>query len=560
MQSENSRPSSGAGRLVWYKTNMTPAPRIGTEFAGYRIEGLLGRGGMGVVYRAEHPRLGATIALKVMDPELAMDEAFRERFVREARAAARLSHPNIIPIYDTGEWHGDLYIAMRYIEGDDLGSVLRKEGALPTEQTCAIGVQIASALDAAHRSGLIHRDVKPGNILVEPGPDPDSTAIAYLADLGLTKHVDSRSGGTASGELLGTIDYIAPEQISGSRVDGRADLYSLACVLFECLTGSVPYVRENQAAVLWAHLHDEVPRATSINPALGGAVDAALARGMAKSPDDRFSTGRELVAALQTPLEAATVIGGNGAETRPVPSSPTAIAPPPAAPAGGRRRRRGAFLLAGAVGLVLGGAAAAGIALLLFDDETPAPRTVTEQTPATTETTPAGETSQDPGPAEMTEFDRALLLHVPDELRDDCRHAPPLSGDFDATVSCRPRGAASSVTYSHAKSGVLLYDYFVSRLPRAGLTPTQPVILTGLCSSGDLPAVNQTVTAGLGGRVEVPGGVSREERLGLVLCYERGGRARIEWITNEPGVYAEATGERRRDLYDWWSRDAGPEP
>ena len=236
---------------------MTPVPRIGTEFAGYRIEGLLGRGGMGVVYRAEHPRLGATIALKVMNPELATNELFRERFVREARAAAAIKHPNIIPIYDAGEWKGDLYIALRYIEGDDLRTLIRKNGALTQHQAYVIGQQIAGALDAAHRSGLIHRDVKPGNILVEPGPDPDSAPIAYLSDLGLTKHVDSHSGVTGSGELLGTIDYIAPEQISGLRVDGRADVYSLACVLFECLTGTVPYVRENQAAVLWAHLHDE---------------------------------------------------------------------------------------------------------------------------------------------------------------------------------------------------------------------------------------------------------------------------------------------------------------
>ena len=261
-----------------------------------------------------------------MDPELAMDEAFRERFVREARAAARMKHPNIIPIYDAGEWHGDLYMAMRYIEGDDLKSVLRKEGALSVERTCVIGMQIASALDAAHRGGLIHRDVKPGNILVEPGPDPDSAPIAYLADLGLTKHVDSHSGATESGELLGTIDYIAPEQISGARADGRADVYSLACVLFECLTGSVPYVRENQAAVLWAHLHDEVPPATTVNPSLTSAVDAALARGMAKSPEDRFSTGRELVAALQAPLDAATAVARDGPETRTMPSSPHATA------------------------------------------------------------------------------------------------------------------------------------------------------------------------------------------------------------------------------------------
>ena len=316
---------------------MTPAPRIGTEFAGYRIEGQLGRGGMGHVYRAEHPRLGITLALKVMDPKIATDEVFRERFVREARAAARLRHPNIISVFDAGEWHGDLYIAMRYVEGDDLKSVLERDGALSLEQTYAIGLQIASALDAAHRSGLIHRDVKPGNILVEAGPDPDSGPIPYLADLGLTKQIDSRGGVTESGQLLGTIDYVAPEQISGTRVDGRTDVYSLACVLFECLTGTVPYVRGNQAAVLWAHLHDEPPRASTVDPSLPEAVDAALIQGMAKSPEDRFKTCRELVTALDAPLRKVTAFRG-GEETRLI--SPSATSAPTKPEAGRRVGRR----------------------------------------------------------------------------------------------------------------------------------------------------------------------------------------------------------------------------
>jgi Protein kinase domain len=530
---------------------MAPAPRIGTEFAGYRIEGLLGRGGMGVVYRAEHPRVGATIALKVMEPELAMNEAFRERFVREARVAARIRHPNIIPIYDAGEWNGDLYIAMRYIGGDDLRSVLRKNGTLPVQQTYVIGLQIASALDAAHRSGLIHRDVKPGNILVEPGPDPDSAPIAYLADLGLTKHVDSQSGVTGSGELLGTIDYIAPEQISGSRVDGRADVYSLACVLFECLTGTVPYVRENQAAVLWAHLHDEVPQATTVNPSLGPTVDAALSRGMAKSPDDRFSTGRELVAALQAPLEAATPTGRDGTETRSRPSTP-ATAPARAAPAAGRRGGRRALALAAAVGLVLGGAGAAAVALLVSNGETAAQQTAPEEPPAS-------ETTQDPRLDALTEFDKQLLRYVPDELRSRCRHASPLTDEFDATVSCRPGGAVSSLTYSHALSGVHLFDYFEQRTTRAGLQATDPPTLTGLCSTGEIPSVNSTVAEGLSGREEVPAAVPRDDRLGFVLCYRRTGQDRIEWMTREIGVYAIATGELG-PLYEWWRTDAGPEP
>jgi serine/threonine-protein kinase len=529
---------------------MTPAPRIGTEFAGYRIDGLLGQGGMGLVYRAEHPRLGSTIALKVMKPELALDEAFRERFVREARAAARIRHPNIIPIYDAGEWHGDLYIAMRYVEGNDLGSMLRKGVALPTEQTYVVGFQIASALDAAHRSGLVHRDVKPENILVEPGPDPDSIPIAYLADLGLTKHVDALSGVTGSGELLGTLDYIAPEQISGSRVDGRADVYSLACVLFECLTGSVPYIRENQAAVLWAHLHDDVPQATTLNPSLPSAVDMTLARGMAKVPEDRFSTARELVEKLQPALEAAPAVDRDGAATRVLPTGPPG-APRPAAPAVQPRGRGRALAIALAVGVgvLLGGAGAAGLALLLAGGEKSA-----------SGTTSGGATVVSTGSAALTPFDEALLRYVPDELRDSCRHAQPLTSDFDATVLCRPGGVVSSLTYSHARSGFLLYDYFRSRIDAAGLPSTSPPTPTGLCSAGAIPSVNTSIAEGLSGRLEVTREVTRDERLGYVLCYRREQGYRIEWMTSEVGVHTVATGAELGPLYQWWSKDAGPEP
>jgi serine/threonine-protein kinase len=535
---------------------MAPAPRIGTEFAGYRIDGLLGRGGMGVVYRAEHPRLGATIALKVMDPERAEDEAFRERFVREARAAAQIKHPNIVPIYDAGEWHGDLYMAMRYIEGDELRSLIRKGGPLSTQQTYVIGAQIASALDAAHRNGLIHRDVKPGNILVEPGPEPDSAPIAYLADLGLTKRVDSQSGVTGSGELLGTIDYIAPEQIGGLRVDGRADVYSLACVLFECLTGTVPYVRENQAAVLWAHLHDDVPRASAVNPTLPPAVDAALARGMAKSPDDRYTTARELIGALQEPLDTATAAARDGAATRPIQSSSpgaTAVATPALAP--GRRGRRIGVILAAVVGLLLGSAVAAAAVLLMTGDDTAATATVTREAPPTTP-----EETESPRMAEMTDFDKALLQYVPVDFRNRCQHARPVTDDFDATLSCDPGAPVTSLTYSHAKSGFLLWDYFLSGMTKAGLPSSDPPTLTGLCGSGSTPSVNTTVPAGWSGQAEVEGKAPREQRLGFLRCYDRADEVRMDWITIEPGIYAAATGEDQSELFEWWGNDAGPVP
>jgi serine/threonine-protein kinase len=192
-------------------------PRIGTEFAGYRIVGLLGRGGMSVVYRAENPRLGMTVALKVLAPELADDEEFRERFVSESRLAAALTHPNIITIYDAGEADGSLYLAMRHV-GGDLRKTLEAEGPLAPERALAILEQVAGALDAAHAEGLIHRDVKPANILLDRG---DGRAeIAYLADFGLTKRAGSKSGQTAAGEFLGTIGYMAPEQIEGGRSTG----------------------------------------------------------------------------------------------------------------------------------------------------------------------------------------------------------------------------------------------------------------------------------------------------------------------------------------------------
>jgi serine/threonine protein kinase len=531
---------------------MPPAPRIGTMFAGYRIEGLLGQGGMGVVYRAEHPRLGAPVALKVMGPELATDEAFRERFVREARAAARLTHPNIVPIYDAGEWKGDLYLAMRFVDGYDLRSLLRKAGPLSLEQTHAIGLQIGSALDAAHRSGVIHRDVKPANILVEPELDAEYGPFAYLGDLGLTKQIESRVGGTPTGEIVGTIDYMAPEQINDMPVDGRADIYSLACVIFECLTGAPPYVRENQAAVLWGHLHDDVPRATSVNSSLPLRVDQALARGLAKSPDERYSTARELVAGLRAPQGAETIARGHSGTRR---ESPPALAP--TASERGRSSMRGRTVaLVGALGLLLGAGTAAPIALLAGDDGPTAASSTTQS--RRTGTTTASNT------AAFTPFDDALLQYVPDELRPTCRHKSPLTSDFDATLSCRPGGPVSSLTYSHGRSGFALSTYFLGGMPARGLPEMpygEPPVLTGFCSTGDLPSFNMTVASGLRGRTEVPGEiVPGSERLGLVRCWQERDRARIEWTTREVGVYAAARGGDLEALYNWWRHDAGPEP
>jgi DNA-binding beta-propeller fold protein YncE/predicted Ser/Thr protein kinase len=261
--------------------------RIGTKLAGYRLEALLGRGGMGVVYRAHDLALDRNVALKILSPELAEDERFRERFLTESRLAASIDHPNIIPVYDAGEVAGELYIAMRYVDGSDLKRMLA-EGPLPRERAIAIVSQVAGALDAAHERGLVHRDIKPSNVLL------DERGHGYLADFGLSRRLGEPGAALGAAQSLGTIDYVAPEQIRGEEVDGRADLYSLGCLLYECVTGKPPFARPSDAAVLFAHLEEEPPAA----PGLEDVMRTALA----KDPDDRFQTGRELVEAARKAL------------------------------------------------------------------------------------------------------------------------------------------------------------------------------------------------------------------------------------------------------------------
>ena len=213
-------------------------PRVGTELAGYRIESLLGWGGMSVVYLAEDLRLKRRVALKLLAAGLAEDESFRDRFLRESELAASIDHPNIVPIYEAGTTDDHLFIAMRYVEGRDLKERLQ-HGRLDPADAVGIIAQVASALDAAHARGLVHRDVKPSNVLLDTRARPDGSDHVYLADFGITKRVSEDRGD--DGHLLGTIDYVAPEQIAGEEIDGRADVYSLGCVLYECLVGQPPF-------------------------------------------------------------------------------------------------------------------------------------------------------------------------------------------------------------------------------------------------------------------------------------------------------------------------------
>jgi YVTN family beta-propeller protein len=272
-------------------------PAVGTDVAGYRIEHLLGRGGMGTVYRAFDERLGRPVALKLLTPGAPGSDGAPERLLRESRLAAQLDHPNVIPIYEAGQEDGRLFIAMRYVAGCDLKQLLRREGALPPARAVAFADQVAGALDAAHRRGLVHRDVKPSNVLLD---SEDGREHCYLADFGLTQSITDRA--PADGQGMGTIDYVAPEQIRGDALDGRADQYALSCLLFECLTGSVPYRARSDVAAIFAHLEEPVPRASERAAGLPAAVDAVLARGMAKQPEERFASCSELVAAARTAL------------------------------------------------------------------------------------------------------------------------------------------------------------------------------------------------------------------------------------------------------------------
>ncbi|HCO03836.1 MAG TPA: hypothetical protein DIT48_10835 [Actinobacteria bacterium] len=273
---------------------------LGTIIAGYRIESVIGRGGMGVVYLAEHLRLKRKVALKVLAPELAEDERFRERFVQESELAASLQQGNIVAIYDAGEADGLLYIAMRFVEGTDLKTLIEREGPLEPERAAGILSQVASALDAAHAMGLIHRDVKPANVLI--ARDADGSEHAYLTDFGLTKRADQTTGLTKTGQFMGSVDYAAPEQFEGRPLDARTDVYSLACVAYECLTGRAPFARDREAAVMYAHLREPPPRVSSIRPDLPAELDSTLAKGMAKNPEDRYRSGGGLAQAFRTAL------------------------------------------------------------------------------------------------------------------------------------------------------------------------------------------------------------------------------------------------------------------
>lgn len=275
---------------------------LGAELAGYRLDQLLGQGGMAVVYRAYDSRLDRQVALKIMAPWLARDDAFRQRFIRESRAAAAVDDPHIIPVFEAGEARGVLYIAMRFVRGGDVRTLIDREGPLPPARAADIIGQAASALDAAHARGLVHRDVSPANLLLEPRQSADMPDHVYLSDFGLSKTALSVGGLTAASQFLGTLDYAAPEQIEGRPVDGRTDQYALGCAAFEVLTGTPPFSRPDGAAIMYAHLSEQPPPVSAFRRGLPAAVDQVLGRALAKAAQDRYESCLEFAGALRRAL------------------------------------------------------------------------------------------------------------------------------------------------------------------------------------------------------------------------------------------------------------------
>jgi predicted Ser/Thr protein kinase len=485
---------------------------IGTTVAGYRLESLLGRGGMSVVYLAEQLRLGRKVALKLLAPALAMDDSFRERFEREARRAAEIDHPNIIPIYDAGEADGQLYIAMRYVKGGDLGAAIEHDGPLGLGRTLFVLEQVASALDAAHARELVHRDVKPHNILIE-----DPAERAFVTDFGIVKRT-STAGVTKTGLFLGTVDYAAPEQLDGRPVDARTDVYALGCVLYECLTGQVPFERENEVAVMHAHLTEQPPLLTSVRPDLPKGLDDVTRTALAKDSDDRFPSCGELIGTAR-----AAAVGSGDTTTVSLPRRRV-----------GRRAarpRRGPWLRwpAAVVAAVLVAAAASGLAVyfLARGDGSSA----------------GGKSAVKPGGTS------GLAAVVPADLWEDCtvEETPPAGVLSKAT--CTPSDSVPArwevTLYPHSDAA---YNAYKAMFEQAGID-----------SGGACNAVTWRGEA-IWRRVAGSEG-------GLRFCYVTRDEAVIVWTRQRVGqrdanilAVARTPATDQPKLFEWWStwkRDIG---
>jgi serine/threonine-protein kinase len=580
---------------------------VGSTIGGYTIESLLGRGGMSTVYLATDRKLGRKVAFKVMAEELAQNESFRTRFVREAHMAANLEHPNIVPVYDAGESDGVLFLAMRVIRGTDLRRIIDEGGGMDPRRITRLLRHVASALDTAHRAGLVHRDVKPGNILVVADGEDEH---AYLADFGLTKQVLSDSGLTRTGQFMGTIDYVAPEQIRGGKVSGLTDEYSLGCVMYEGLTGEAPFHKDQDVAVMFSHLEDARPLVTAKRPDLPPAIDDVIARGMARSPEDRYSTCLAFVSEARAALKLghadqehdgsdhehdAEHAKATAPENPPIPPAPSPEPHPSFPPADVPAPELQGVEAVAAVGAPSGGiptspTTSAPGAASGDDDRPPSATAVPTGQPVTPSPSPReldrkaklvhaaqlvgmalvgaaiatviflftgnGNGSEGEPAAHGASDLRVsdfLLEHLPDEVRQTCTDgANPNPNAFLVTVACTGPDAIE-VTYNFAHSRSEMIDHFREEQAALGIES----------GSGDCAFVDPG--AGPWWRVGSQGHTTIDPEQGTipegkVFCHEDASGSSIVWVDRTLGIFASATitPEDRTTLFQWWADDAGP--
>jgi Protein kinase domain len=541
---------------------------VGTEIAGYRITGILGRGGMSVVYTAEHIRLGRQVALKVLSPALMPDEAFRARFARESQLAATLDHPSIVAVYDAGEADGVLYIAMRLVPGIDLGALLERDGPLSLAQALFMLEQVGSALDLAHEQGLVHRDVKPANILIQRPSDR-----AYLTDFGVVKQTSS-GGMTKTGYFLGTFEYAAPEQIEGLEIDGRTDIYALGCVLYETLSGEAPYSAATDSSVIHAHLVEPPPKLTSKRPDLPLGINDVIATAMAKAKDDRYPTCAHFVRALR-----GVALGGTSSAERSAPtvqSAQATVLPEPETStsaaatddttgaavgipetAGGvstvspgadsdqprpvrtieltrRRLAVGAIVLVALVGAVIAAA------VLLTRGSSTGAATESSVSTATT----AG--------ASTAAIARGLAGVVPASLMKYCKSGAPINGASETASCTAPAGATKFWPDSWSFS---LYPSTPALLAAYNALRSQNGI------SKDFGRCDRTTWAGEGAWLHNPEPGAQPKPGGRRFCYFQGNVAVIVWMHEKLAQpnhidalgIARASGSDHFNLFGWYA-------
>ena len=518
------------------------------DIPGYRIERQLGRGSMGIVYLAEDVQLRRKVALKVLIPSLVEDQLFRKRFDRESRNAANLDHPSIVPVYAAGEAGGSLYIAMRYVSGGDLQALLETKGTLSLEQATSIIASVADALDAAHAQGMVHRDVKPANILFD---GRNSQEHYYLSDFGITKTISPGTSLTSTGQIVGTIDYIAPEQIQGKPVDGRADLYALGCVLYHCLTGEVPFPREEAAAFMWAHVHEPPPPVTTRRPDLPPQVDHIVAKAMAKQPADRYTTCRELARALRA---AATDPPAAATSTPVLPARPINSSPPPPVPAGmtstytplsptparapvttSPPRRKWWWWAAGGV-----------LALALIGGSTAAFLNYRSSQLLKAEQEAAQRAAAAAAAAQLDAAERDLRAQVPPALQKGCeRDADAVrdTANVRAALICPPSGDVSEVKFTEFTSTKILEDRY-----NADMASKEIARDSGQCRNT--------------GKAEGEYASELTKKRGRALCYPESGSSVIEWTEDGSSTLRVATrfDVDHAKLATWWGGVVGVQP